>query len=145
MSRSTLQKSIETIDFLLDVLKEADKQVKSESTTTGGSAVTTGNDDIKEDYFVGAEDNRISEGMTVKVTLDPKKLKDCWESAELGPNDALHKYCGCIGKVIEVEEDDDTFKLRWENLDTCWMPIKACIDANGAKPTMPAIANAWLK
>ena len=92
-----------------------------------GDSETKRDDDVKEDYFDGADDDRIKEGNTVKVTQDAKKLQQCWNDAELGPNDQLASFCGCIGKVIEVEEDDDTFKLRWGNYDTCWIPIKACV------------------
>lgn len=41
-------------------------------------------------------------------------------------DDFLGAYCGCKGKIMEIEEDDETFKLRWENYDTQWMAWKAC-------------------
>lgn len=81
----------------------------------------------KEVYFGSVEDDGIEEGKTVKVTSKSKKLDTEWTAAELGPNDDKDMYLGCIGKITEVEEDDDTVQLRWANYDTCWIPVKACM------------------
>ena len=125
------ENALKTVDFLLDVLNEADKPAPVEA---GASATketkpktTTKAEDVKEEYFASVEDDGVEEGKTVKVTLVSKRLEDMWQEAELGINDDKDMYLGAIGKVMELEEDDDTVQLRWANLDTCWIPIKACV------------------
>ena len=120
------EKALQTVDFLLEVLAEADKPAPvDKSATSKGSAAPA--EELKEDYFTSVEDDGCEEGKTVKVTQSEPRLEAMWEEAELGANDDKKMYLGCVGKVMEIEEDDDTVKLRWANLDTCWMPIKACV------------------
>jgi len=68
-------------------------------------------------------------GKTVYVTTDLATLKSQWEEAELGAIDeaTLKGYLGCPGKIIEVEDDDDTVKLEWVTKDCQWIPICACL------------------
>merc|ERR1712228_208585 len=88
-------------------------------------------------YFATVHDDGIKIGGTVKVTVNIKRLNAMWIEAELGENDTKGMYLGCVGKVMELEEDDDTVQLRWQNYDECWIPIKACTVSNGAEPTLP--------
>eukprot|EP01084_Bolivina_argentea_P096323 173183_1 len=133
------ENALKTVDFLLEVLAEADKPAQDSgaapSKPTPSKEATT---DVKEEYFQTSEDDGVKEGSTVKVTVISSRLAECWKEAELGENDEKDMYLGAIGKIMEVEEDDDTVQLRWANLDTCWIPIKACINANGAEPTLPS-------
>eukprot|EP01084_Bolivina_argentea_P035692 66152_1 len=76
------------------------------------------------DYFTSIEDDGVKVGKTVRVTEDLNRLNAMWEDAELGINDDKQMYLGCVGKVMEIEEDD-TVQVRWANLDTRWIPIKA--------------------
>merc|ERR1712087_1042869 len=122
--------ALKTVDFLLEVLAEADKaapqtEQKTESKTQDGPCYTS------------VEDDGIEEGKTVKVTSDIKILNEAWIEAELGENDDKGMYLGAIGKIIEIEEDDDTVKIRYANYDTMWMPIKACVSSNGQAETLP--------
>jgi len=68
-------------------------------------------------------------GETVYVTSDFSKLKEEWETAELGPieDKDMEAYCGCPGKIIEIEDDDDTLQLEWLTRDTQWIPLAACV------------------
>merc|ERR1712130_928480 len=135
------------IDIDLDKVtfyKESDKgecpQNVVNKTKVGNPAVQflyVDDKDIKEEYFQSVEDEGVREGETVKVTVDINKLNAMWIEAELGINDDKAMYLGAIGKIMEIEEDDDTVQLRWANLDTCWIPIKACSDSNGKQPTLP--------
>merc|ERR1719510_814518 len=69
-------------------------------------------------------------GETVYVTTDLKLLKAQWAECELGNIDdaTLESYLGCPGKILEIEEDDDTLNLEWVTKDTQWIPIQACFD-----------------
>merc|ERR1712048_994964 len=62
------------------------------------------------------------------VTHDLETLKREWKAAELGdlPDEDLAIYLGCPGTVAERESDDDTVQLQWINMDTQWIPVKAC-------------------
>eukprot|EP01084_Bolivina_argentea_P310928 538128_1 len=93
--------------------------------------------DVKEEYFTSVEDDGVVEGETVKVTVNAQRLDTMWAEAELGINDDKGMYLNAIGKIMEID-DDDTVQVRWANLDTCWMPIKACVNSNGAEPTLPS-------
>mmetsp|Transcript_8177 Transcript_8177/g.12653 ORF Transcript_8177/g.12653 Transcript_8177/m.12653 type:complete len:141 (+) Transcript_8177:133-555(+) len=129
------EKALETVDFLLSVIEEANQPApKDESSKT---APATSNEELKEEYFESVEDDGVKVGQTVKVTQSLARLEQCWEEAELGANDEKNMYLGVVGKVMECEEDDDTVMLRWQNLDTYWIPIKACVPSNGAKETLP--------
>merc|ERR1719237_926517 len=86
---------------------------------------------------VQAIHNHSEEGKTVKVTSSIKILNEAWIEAELGENDDKAMYLGAIGKIVEIEEDDDTVKVRYANYDTMWMPIKACVSSNGQAETLP--------
>merc|ERR1719471_758858 len=68
-------------------------------------------------------------GTTVYVTTDFELLKAQWAECELGAVDdsTLQSYLGCPGKILEVEEDDDTVNLEWVTKDSQWIPIKACL------------------
>jgi len=62
----------------------------------------------------------------LRVTEDIEELRREWSECELGNHDELEMFLGAIGKVIDVEEDDDTVKLEWSNNDCHWLPAKAC-------------------
>jgi len=92
---------------------------------------------IKGPYLTDADS--ISEGAHVQVTEDFKLLRKEWAAAELGEirDEDLALWLLQIGKVIEVEEDDDTVNVRWESYDTVWIPIAACRDAGKEALTSP--------
>ena len=62
----------------------------------------------------------------LRVTNDLSELKKEWLESELGPHDALEMFIGAKGKVIDIEEDDDSVKLQWANSDFHWLPARAC-------------------
>lgn len=86
--------------------------------------------------------DNIKNGQTVYVTTDLKKLKAEWEEAGLGnlSDNDLSTYMGCPGKILEVEEDDDTVQLEWVNMDSMWIPAMACVPnlPESARKTAPA-------
>jgi len=128
------EKALGHINFLLDILDEADRQ-------TGQSATTT--NAVNEGKLLTSVDD-VKVGMTVRVTSNIETLNSEWNECGLGSHNELAAFLNQIGKVTEIEEDDDTLQLTWENYDTCWIPLRACSDANGAKPTLPGMANSWL-
>jgi len=67
-------------------------------------------------------------GMTVYCTTDLKLLKEQWAECELGriDDETLETYLACPGKILEVEDDDDTVNLEWVTKDSQWIPILAC-------------------
>lgn len=68
----------------------------------------------------------VGHGNILKVTTCLAILEYEWNESELGPHDELQMYLGCVGKIIEIEEDDDTVQLQWGNMNHCWIPIRAC-------------------
>jgi len=100
--------------------------------------------DEKEELFESVEDDGVKKGKIVQVTHDLSKLEKAWKDSELGPNDDLKPYCGSIGQIMDVEEDDDTVQIRWGNLDTCWIPVKALYPAEGKQTTVPSSTADWL-
>jgi len=99
--------------------------------------VCCGKDERK--HFQSSRDVKI--GMNVRITSDPKLLQKLWSESGLGPMDELKAFCNVVGNVQEIEENDNTVKLRWENYDTAWMPLKACLDAGEIQPTLPKMAD----
>ena len=99
---------------------------------------STDNEDIGT-LFGSVDDRDVRVGTTVQVTRNLRVLRKEWKRAELGPIDALKGYLGAVGKVMEIEEDDDTVKVRWQNLDEFWLPVRACRNARGKLPTVPAV------
>jgi len=91
----------------------------------------TGADNMAEEfelkYLTSIEDAK--GGATVYVTTDFEKFKQEWKECELGPlsDEDLKAYCGCPGKITEIEDDDDTLQLQWLNMDTQWIPALACV------------------
>jgi len=79
-------------------------------------------------YFKDIEQAEM--GKTVYVTPDGKLLRKFWEACELGSitQQDLETYCGCPGRITEIEEDDDTVQLEWNTKDTQWIPICACTE-----------------
>jgi len=98
----------------------------------------------KVDYWTSIEDDGVKTGTSAKVTTNKDWLTQCWNESELGPTDGIESFLGCIGIIQDIEEDDDTIKLRWENFDEIWLPVKACSNANGAKATLPGSTVSWL-
>merc|ERR1712083_1034702 len=62
----------------------------------------------------------------LRVTDDLKELEKEWNESELGNHDELEMFLGAVGKVVSIEEDDDSVKLEWCNQDCHWLPVKAC-------------------
>lgn len=102
------------------------------------------NSDVKEELFEGVEDDYVKTNAHVQITRNMKTLEHAWKEAELGPNDELKPYLGCVGKIMAIEEDDDTVQLRWANLDTAWFPIKACLPAPNQELSVPRQVADWL-
>ena len=119
--------ALKTVDFLLEVLAEADKPAPKGQETVPTKTEPAPQEEVKEEYYTSVEDDGIKVGGTLKVTMNKARLDAMWIEAELGENDTKDMYLGCIGQVMELEEDDDTVQLRWQNYDECWIPIKACI------------------
>merc|ERR1719499_2783956 len=73
------------------------------------------------------------------VTNDLAELKKQWLEAELGELDDedYELYLGRKVRVIEIEEDDDTINVRFDNHDTQWFPV-GCLFEEGAAPAKPA-------
>ena len=53
-------------------------------------------------------------------------LEKYWKMSELPFDNEIQLYCGLCGKVIEMEESDDTIIIEWENFDNSCIPFKAC-------------------
>merc|ERR1719394_487712 len=73
------------------------------------------------------------------VTTDLADLKKQWMEAELGERDDedYELYLGREVRVIEIEEDDDTINVRFDNHDTQWFPVGCLYDeVEGAAPTV---------
>merc|ERR1719450_1055983 len=67
----------------------------------------------------------IKERKNYFVTKDLKELKAAWEEAELGELDDedFQIYLGRKVYAIDLEEDDDTMNVRFDNHDTQWFPV----------------------
>jgi len=79
------------------------------------------------------------------VTTDLADLKKQWMEAELGELDDedYELYLGREVRVIEIEEDDDTINVRFDNHDTQWFPV-GCLykKVEGAAPAAAPAASA---
>jgi len=75
------------------------------------------------------------------VTSDLAELKKQWLECELGELDDedYEIYLSRKVRVIEIEEDDDTINVRFDNHDTQWFPV-GCLFEEGAAPAKPAAA-----
>merc|ERR1719428_2145696 len=86
----------------------------------------------------------IKERKMYKVTTDLAELKREWYEAELGELDDedFETYLGREVKSLDVEEDDDTVNVRFDNHDTQWFPVgclyKEEAAAAVAAPVVPA-------
>jgi len=67
----------------------------------------------------------IKERKQYYVTLDLVELKKEWAEAELGELDDedFQIYLGREVKSLDIEEDDDTVNVRFDNHDTQWFPV----------------------
>merc|ERR1719273_443840 len=84
----------------------------------------------------------VSERKKYFITEDMTELKTKWEEAELGPLDDedFEKYLGREVFAIDLEEDDDTMNVRFDNHDTQWFPVTCLYQAGGAPaPKKPAL------
>merc|ERR1712141_942382 len=93
-------------------LAEADKPAPVDK-SANASKPAVSDAELKEDCFESVEDDGVEEGKTVRMTQSITKLTAAWKEAELGPNDDLDMYLGVVGKICQIEEDDDTVQLRW--------------------------------
>merc|ERR1719510_1649758 len=68
------------------------------------------------------------------VTKDLGQLKKAWEEAELGELDDedYQIYLGRKGYAIDLEEDDDTMNVRFDNHDTQWFPVSCLYSQSGS-------------
>merc|ERR1719319_169440 len=88
--------------------------------------------EIEKERVYDVDDHKISmveevgNDNVLRVTDDVKELEREWAQSELGEHDQLQMFLGAIGRVIDVEEDDDSVKLEWSNRDCHWLPVKAC-------------------
>jgi len=131
------ERALKLIDEMLDILDQADNQGQ-----TSSSSKKEVKDDFEWNYLKGVDDKYA--GKNFRVTKDLKLIEQAWKDCQLGPNDDLKPYCGQIGLCIQVEEEDNTLQLRWGNMDTCWIPAKACAPAGDRKPTIPGTECDWL-
>lgn len=83
--------------------------------------------------------DKVEDGMHVQVTEDITRFRTEWEKAELGivEDITLALYLLQTGKITEVEDDDDSVQIRWENYDTAWVPANCVRDASGTELTSP--------
>merc|ERR1719483_1604280 len=71
------------------------------------------------------------------VTKDLAELKKAWEEAELGELDDedFEIYLGRKVYSVDIEEDDDTMNVRFDNHDTQWFPVSTLyMKVEGAAP-----------
>merc|ERR1719193_398622 len=79
------------------------------------------------------------------VTADLKQLKTAWEEAELGELDDedFQIYLGREVYAIDLEEDDDTMNVRFDNHDTQWFPVSCLyMKVEGAAPAKASSSKA---
>merc|ERR1719189_925747 len=74
------------------------------------------------------------------VTNDLAELKKQWLEAELGELDDedYEVYLGREVRVIEIEEDDDTINVRFDNHDTQWFPVGCLYSKEESAPAAAA-------
>merc|ERR1719483_522581 len=67
------------------------------------------------------------------VTKNMKELKKAWFEAELGELDDedFQLYLGRKVYAVDLEDDDDTMNVRFDNHDTQWFPV-SCLYQEGA-------------
>jgi len=68
----------------------------------------------------------VGHDQVLRVTSDIQVLEEKWKESQLGPHDSLSIFLNCIGKVIDIDESDDSVKLEWADFTNNWLPIKAC-------------------
>merc|ERR1719433_2446164 len=70
------------------------------------------------------------------VTKDLGQLKKAWDEAELGELDDedYQLYLGRKVYAIDLEEDDDTMNVRFDNHDTQWFPVSCLYMQSEAAP-----------
>eukprot|EP00493_Phyllostaurus_siculus_P018941 UN19241 len=74
------------------------------------------------------------------VTKDLGQLKKAWDEAELGELDDedYQLYLGRKVYAIDLEEDDDTMNVRFDNHDTQWFPVSCLYMQSEAAPAPKA-------
>merc|ERR1719483_328466 len=74
------------------------------------------------------------------VTKDLGELKKAWEEAELGELDDedFQIYLGRKVYAVDLEEDDDTMNVRFDNHDTQWFPVSTLYTKSEAPAAAPA-------
>lgn len=82
-------------------------------------------------------------GMICQVGDSFDALRAAWTEAELGNIDDkdLKPYLTQVGKVMEIEEDDDTVLLRWENLDSVWIPVSQLTETTLPLSSPPPVSH----
>merc|ERR1719499_2417666 len=77
------------------------------------------------------------------ITTSMGQLKKAWEEAELGELDDedFEIYLGRKVYAIDIEEDDDTMNVRFDNHDTQWFPIST-LYSDEVKPKSTSGPNA---
>jgi len=158
----SIERSLNIIDNVLQILDEADKresctdsvttcektscaQTESAPTCNKSSSAQSKNPGPSKPFVYFQSLDEIQESQLVQVTPDIAVLRPKWKEAGLVDNDELEALCNQIGKVVEIESSDDTLQIQWENYDTCWTPAFACgLAPSGSKPTIPGTNNSWL-
>jgi len=135
------QAALNKIDEILNIIDRADEAPAVDSCCGSGARAAVA-DDFEWNYLTETSEDIV--GKHVRVTTDLAKLEGDWKDCTLGENDELEGYCGHVGKVMDIEEDDNTLQIRWGNLDTCWVPVASCAPAAKLEPTVPGVANSWL-
>ena len=85
--------------------------------------------------------NQVGIDNVLRITDDINVLTNEWNVSEIGPHDELNVFLNSIGKVIDIDDDDNTAKVEWKNKTTSWIPVKACYLTWKLKPTNPAPLN----
>jgi len=82
----------------------------------------------------------IKERQHYYITRDLEDLKKLWYEAELGELDD-EDFEGYLGRKvygIDIEEDDDTIKVRFDNHDSQWFPVTSLFDGEPPASAKPA-------
>jgi len=120
-------------DLKIEVQKLVDENATLKASVSSGAPAATAVTRVVQTI------DTVEVGADYYVTSDMAELKREWEVAELGPLDDedFQKYVGEFVKVMEIEDDDDTVKVRFDNHSTQWFPISALYGEGSAAAAAP--------
>ncbi|ETN97428.1 hypothetical protein RFI_40101, partial [Reticulomyxa filosa] len=80
----------------------------------------------KVDDVLCQDINMIGSDQILRVTSKIDVLQTKWKESQLGPHDCLEVFLNCVGRVVDMDDSDDSVKLEWADLTSNWLPYKAC-------------------